>query len=83
MAVSSDTGTETSLAQIFDSQSEIYASGDDAIAEIKKDSVKKVITENPDEPKKVKSGNAKFFPNIDNDKKILNLFFLINRCLYL
>ena len=43
------------------------------VAEIKKDSVKKVI-EDANAPKKVKSGNAKFFPNIDNGKKLLCYF---------
>ncbi len=44
------------------------------IAEVKKDSVKKIVTENLDEPKKIKSGNAKFFPNIDTGKKLLCYF---------
>ena len=44
------------------------------VTEIKKDSIKKVEVENSTEPKKVKSGNAKFFPNIDQGKKILCYF---------
>ena len=44
------------------------------IAEAKKDTIKKVEVENIKEPKKVKSGNAKFFPNIDKGKKILCYF---------
>ena len=43
------------------------------ITEVKKDSVKKVEVA-ANEPKKIKSGNAKFFPNIDNGKKILCYF---------
>jgi hypothetical protein len=43
------------------------------IAEIKKDSVKKVV-ENTKEPKKIKSGNAKYFSGIDNGKKLLAYF---------
>lgn len=42
-------------------------------AEVKKDTVKAVV-ENPNEPKKVKSGNAKYFPGIDNGKKLLAYF---------
>ena len=44
------------------------------IAEVKKDTAKKVITEDVNAPKKVKSGNAKFFSNIDNGKKLLCYF---------
>ncbi|MES2747282.1 MAG: MauE/DoxX family redox-associated membrane protein [Bacteroidota bacterium] len=44
------------------------------IAEIKKDTIKKVVVENVNEPKKVKSGNAKFFQGIDNGKKLLCYF---------
>ena len=44
------------------------------IAEVKKDSTKKVITEEVNAPKKIKSGNAKFFSNIDNGKKLLAYF---------
>ncbi len=43
------------------------------IVEVKKDSIKKVEVA-ANEPKKIKSGNAKFFPNIDNGKKILCYF---------
>jgi hypothetical protein len=43
------------------------------IEKIKKDSVK-IVYENPIEPKKIKSGNAKFFPSIDNGKKLLCYF---------
>lgn len=42
------------------------------ISEVKKDTIKKV--ENINEPQKVKSGNAKFFPSIDKGKKILCYF---------
>jgi hypothetical protein len=44
--------------------------------EIKKDTVKKVIAEveNPNEPKKVKSGYAKFYPKIDSGKQLLCFF---------
>jgi hypothetical protein len=41
---------------------------------VKKDSVAKVAVENTNEPKKVKSGNAVYFPNIDKGKKILCYF---------
>ncbi len=41
---------------------------------VKKDSVAKVTVENTNEPKKVKSGNAVYFPNIDKGKKILCYF---------
>ena len=41
---------------------------------IKKDSVKKVEVTNTNEPKNVKSGNAKYFPGIDKGKKILCYF---------
>jgi hypothetical protein len=47
------------------------------VAQIKKDTVKivkEMVVDNPNEPKKVKSGNAQFFPNIDNGKKILCYF---------
>lgn len=47
---------------------------DVALPEVKKDTVKKAVEENKDEPKKVKSGNAKYFPGIDNGKKILAYF---------
>lgn len=42
--------------------------------EVKKDSVKKVEVQNLNEPKKVKSGNAALFPNIDKGKKLLCYF---------
>ena len=42
------------------------------VAEVKKDSIKKV--ENTNEPKKIKSGNAIYFPSIDKGKKILCYF---------
>lgn len=42
--------------------------------EVKKDSIKKLEIENTNEPKKVKSGNAVYFSNIDNGKKILCYF---------
>lgn len=43
--------------------------------EIKKDSIKqKVIIENNNEPKKVKSGFAKFYPKIDTGKQLLCFF---------
>lgn len=44
--------------------------------EIKKDSVKKPVAEveNSTEPKKTKSGFAKFYPKIDSGKHILGLF---------
>ncbi|MGV1012712.1 MAG: MauE/DoxX family redox-associated membrane protein [Flavobacterium sp.] len=44
------------------------------ITEAKKDTIKKIEVENINEPKKVKSGNAKFFPSIDKGKKILCYF---------
>ena len=44
------------------------------IATVKKDSVKKVEVVNSNEPKNIKSGNAKFFPSIDKGKKILCYF---------
>lgn len=47
---------------------------DVVIPEVKKDSIIKVVAENPNEPKKVKSGNAKYFAGIDNGKKILAYF---------
>ena len=43
------------------------------IAQVKKDSVK-IVVETPIEPKKIKSGNAKFFPSIDKGKKLLCYF---------
>lgn len=42
--------------------------------EVKKDSIKKVEVQNLNEPKKIKSGNAALFPNIDKGKKILCYF---------
>jgi hypothetical protein len=42
--------------------------------EVIKDSVKKVAVENTNEPKKIKSGNAIYFPSIDKGKKILCYF---------
>ncbi len=41
-----------------------------------KDTIKKneIVKENPDEPKKIKSGNGHFFASIDNGKKILCYF---------
>lgn len=44
------------------------------IAEAKKDTLKKATAPDLNAPKKVKSGNAKFFPNIDNGKKLLAYF---------
>ncbi|MBY0488156.1 MAG: protein tlpB [Flavobacteriaceae bacterium] len=46
------------------------------VLEVKKDSIKKVEVEaeNPNEPKKIKSGNAALFPSIDKGKKILCYF---------
>lgn len=43
-------------------------------AEIVKDSVKKVEPQILNEPKKVKSGNASLFPNIDKGRKLLCYF---------
>jgi hypothetical protein len=46
-------------------------------SEIKKDTVKKVAAveiDNPSEPKKVKSGYAKFYPKIDSGKQLLCFF---------
>lgn len=43
-------------------------------AEIKKDSLTKTAIENTNEPKKIKSGNAIYFSNIDKGKKILCYF---------
>jgi thiol-disulfide isomerase/thioredoxin len=43
-------------------------------AEIKKDSLTKTAIENTNEPKKMKSGNAIYFSNIDKGKKILCYF---------
>jgi hypothetical protein len=42
--------------------------------EVKKDTAKKVEVQNLNEPKKIKSGNAALFPNIDKGKKILCYF---------
>lgn len=46
--------------------------------EVKKDSIKKEVVvpiiENPNEPKKIKSGYAKFFSKIDDGKRILCFF---------
>lgn len=46
---------------------------DKPIAVIKKDSLKE-DTDNSPEPKKIKSGYAKFYPNIDNGKQLLCFF---------
>jgi hypothetical protein len=46
----------------------------EVITEVKKDTIKKIEIENTNEPKKVKSGNAKFFPSIDKGKKLLCYF---------
>ena len=46
-------------------------------SEIRKDSIKKAATleiDNPNEPKKVKSGYAKFYPKIDSGKQLLCFF---------
>lgn len=46
-----------------------------ALPEARKDTVKKITAEiRPDEPKKVKSGNAKYFQGIDDGKKLLGYF---------
>lgn len=42
--------------------------------EVKKDSIKKAEVVNTNEPKNVKSGNAKYFASIDKGKKILCYF---------
>ncbi len=44
------------------------------ISDVKKDTLKKVEVEVINEPKKVKSGNAKLFPGIDKGKKLLCYF---------
>jgi hypothetical protein len=44
------------------------------ITDVKKDTLKKVEVEVINEPKKVKSGNAKLFPGIDKGKKLLCYF---------
>lgn len=44
------------------------------VAEVKKDTLKKDIPQNTNEPKKIKSGLTKYFANIDNGKKILAYF---------
>ncbi|MEC4050625.1 MauE/DoxX family redox-associated membrane protein [Flavobacterium sp. SUN046] len=45
------------------------------VAEVKKDTVQKIaVVENNNEPKKVKSGYASFYPKIDTGKKLLCFF---------
>jgi hypothetical protein len=44
------------------------------VTELKKDSIKKIEVVNLNEPKKIKSGNAALFPNIDTGKKLLCYF---------
>ena len=70
--------TVTPMGETSDTISEVTTPIDSVkselpVVEIKKDSVKKVV-EDANAPKKVKSGNAKFFPNIDNGRKLLCYF---------
>lgn len=64
------TDTITQMAPVADT----VKTNEPVAAEVKKDTIKKVIADNLNEPKKVKSGNARHFPGIDNGKKLLGYF---------
>jgi len=66
---------ETPQDTISDSTQAVDTVNSDAqITAIKKDTIAKVVVENTNEPKKIKSGNAVYFPGIDKGKKILCYF---------
>ena len=71
--------TVTPISEVVEDTLPINSSTIDTVksslpkAEVKKDSITKVEVA-ANEPKKIKSGNAKFFSNIDNGKKILCYF---------
>ena len=65
---------ETPQEPILDTVETDTIKTETSVTEVKKDSVAKVVVENTNEPKKVKSGNAVYFPGIDKGKKILCYF---------